>query len=447
GPAPHQKYSNQGDPTLAFCGDGTVVFGYLDYNGASAPHRLLVTRSTDGGRTWLGPGIVQETNGFPFADKPYIACAPAGGSYPNRAYVSWTNFGTTSPIRVVFSTDRGQTWTGAKNVSGGYGVQGSIPVAAANGLVYVFWLGPSGIEFTKSTNGGGTWAAYRTVSSASSIPGTQFRRNSFPTAGIDRSGGAHAGNVYVAWSDNRNGDPDILFSRSTDAGNTWSAPLRVNDDALGNGRDQFFPWLAVDEKGNVHLMWHDRRDDPANDRIHVYIATSHDGGLSFDANLRVTDLPSRGSLTGFLGDYAALAAGAGKVFPFWSDLRAGTGEEDVFLEIEPAFDYDLVKNVRFAADRETLEFDDQEPRVGSAIVYDVLVGDVADLLGGAPWSLARCAGENVNAPPARVDEVPPPGTAVYVLVRAQGPRGVGSYGSGGAHPDAWDGFDEQGACD
>ena len=38
---------------------------------------------------------------------------------------------------------------------------------------------------------------------------------------------------------------DIAFARSTDGGATWSAPQRVNDDALNNARDQFFPWLTV----------------------------------------------------------------------------------------------------------------------------------------------------------------------------------------------------------
>lgn len=446
GPSPARKYPSQGDPMVAFCGDGTAVFGYLDFQGSFAPHRLVVLNSTDGGRTWSAPGVIHEGS-TPFADKPYIACAPSGGSYGNRVYVSWTHFTSMfgGPIRVAYSTNRGQTWQGATNISETSGVQGSCPVAGKNGLVYVFWQGPGMIEFSKSQNGGQSWSARQTAANISEIGGTSFRRNSFPTAGLDAGNGPYAGNVYAAWADNRNGDPDIYFARSTDGGATWSAPSRVNDDPVGNRRDQFFPWLAVDVKGNVHLMWHDRRADPANRKFHIYIATSRDGGVSFDRNLRVTDVASDGSLTGFLGDYAALAARAGKIVPFWSDLRPGTGEEDGYIEVEPIFYYDLIKGIRFT-DRETMAFEDQEPRLGNAIVYDVLRGDVEDLRTSNPAGLTLCALEDLAAPPASLPENPAPGRAFYFLVRAQGPRGPGSYGSGTAHPDPWDGFDSTPRC-
>jgi hypothetical protein len=48
---------------------------------------------------------------------------------------------------------------------------------------------------------------------------------------------------------------DIAFVRSTDGGTTWSAPLRVNDDALNNGKDQFTPALSAGPDGTLHLSW------------------------------------------------------------------------------------------------------------------------------------------------------------------------------------------------
>ncbi len=448
GVMPFQKYASQGDPTVAFCGDGTAVFGYLDYNGAYMPARLIVARSTDGGATWLGPGVVQESSGFPFADKPYIACAPAGtGVYANRAYVSWTNFGAgSSPIRVAYSTDRGQTWTGAQNVSGN-GVQGSVPVAGTRGVVYVFWLGPSGIEFNKSANGGGAWAGAKPVSGVTGIgDDPAFRRNSFPTAGIDNSTGPYANSVYVAWADGRSGDADILLARSSDGGVTWSAPARVNDDPAGNGRDQFFPWMAVDEDGLVHLMWLDRRHDPEDRRFHVYIATSRDGGATFDRNRQVSDVESNSALTNFLGDYSGLAAGGARIMPLWSDLRAGTGEEDAYFQSEQAFAYDDVAGLRFRADRVTLDFDDQEPRLGSDVVYDVVRGDVADLADAGRAGLSACAAQNLGAPPALLPDVPAAGHATYYLLRAEGPRGAGGHGAGTGHPNPRGAYDDAPPC-
>ncbi len=402
GTMPFTKYGSQGDPTVAFCGDGTVVFGYLDYDGSYQPNRLVVAYSTDGGDTWQGPGTVAESNGTPFSDKPSIACARAEGTYRNRVYMSWTYFTSPfgGPIRVMTSDDHGLTWTNAHNVSSSYGVQGSVPAPGRDGEVYVFWRGSGKIEFVRSTDGGASWSSPATVATIDDIGnGPNYRRNSFPTAAVDISGGPRDGTVYVAWADARNGDADILLSRSTDHGQHWSEPVRVNDDPVGNGRDQYFPWLAVDEKGLVHVAFLDHRDDPAGNRYHVSIATSRDGGATFDRNLRVTDVPSDGSLTGFLGDYIGLAAGHGKIVPLWPDLRAGTGEEDVYIEVEPAFEYDIVAGVTFRDDKRTLDFDDQEPRLGDGIVYDVLLGNVLDLAGDAPWQRPRALPRTSTPPP------------------------------------------------
>lgn len=446
GVMPFRKYNNQGDPVAAFCGDGTALFVYLDYVAAYQPHRLVAAHSTDKGATWLGPGTVYQGS-YPFADKPWAACSPDGGPYDNRAYVTWTLFGGSGGIQAMYSDDYGVTWYGQEQISPSGGVQGSVIAPGRDGEVYVLWLGPTGIEFNKSTNGGGTWHGMGTASGVDRIGDTSFRRNSHPAAALDVSGGAYDGHLYAVWADDRDGDPDIYFTRSTDGGASWSDPWRINDDPVGNGCDQFFPWIAVDENGYVHVMWHDRRDDAGNDWFHVYLTTSRDGGETFDRNLRVSDVPSDGRLTGFLGDYAAIAAGGGTIYPMWSDLRGGTGEEDAYIEREPVFHYDIVSGVVFAEDKQTLAFDDQEPRLGAAIVYDVVLGNVSDLSTADPWSSTECLAEDLAGPPATVTDVPEAGEALYVLLRAQGPRGDGSLGSGSAHPDSRDAIDDTPPCD
>lgn len=442
---PFQKYIASGDPGIAHCGDGTVLYSYLDFDGAFLPHRFIVARSTDNGQTWLGPGLVQETTGVPFADRPQIACAGATGTFANRAYVSWTQFNLISGnIRVAFSDDRGQTWLGAKNVSGS-GVQGSMPVVGRNGAVYVFWQAGNAIQLARSTNGAGSFSAAQTISSAQPISDTNFRRPLYPSAAIDLSGGPFDGSLYVVWADQRFGDPDIVLIRSTDGGSTWSSPTRVNPDPQANGRDQFLPWVAVDETGTVLVKWYDRSHDAANVRQHVLVAASHDGGRQFDLPERATDVDTDGGRPDFCGDYCGVAARAGRAVPMWADGRTGTGEVDVYTQRLKVYPYDLVKNLRFL-DRSTISFDDQEPRTGTAIVYDVVRGDVADLPLATRATLATCERENLAAPPLTTAADPPAGHAWYYIVRAQGPRGSGSFGRSTIRPNPRESFDGLVTC-
>jgi hypothetical protein len=72
------------------------------------------------------------------------------------------------------------------------------------------------------------------------------RVNSFPVIATDR---ISVNILYAVWAENPSGDDDsdIMFARSTDGGNTWSSPIRVNDDvnAVGDFNSQFFPWMAA----------------------------------------------------------------------------------------------------------------------------------------------------------------------------------------------------------
>ena len=113
---------------------------------------------------------------------------------------------------------------------------------------------------------------------------------------------------------------DIFFARSADYGESWDSIFAVgqnptdieedelpkefrvplNDDndaqiATGSTRDevisgQALPRLAVDEKGNIGVIWYDTRRDPADHLLDVFGTISKDGGQTFSPNFRVTDV-------------------------------------------------------------------------------------------------------------------------------------------------------------
>ena len=136
---------------------------------------------------------------------------------------------------------------------------------------------------------------------------------------------------------------DVFFSRSTNHGATWEAPVQLNagvnatilnDDNNGlrsTGSDsdvaanQFFSRLAIDGNGNLASIWYDTRRDPANHKIDVFGTVSVDGGSTFSRNFRITKNsfdPNDGKFTDalgldnyFLGDYIALTVDNGSASP------------------------------------------------------------------------------------------------------------------------------------
>jgi len=202
---------------------------------------------------------------------------------------------------------------------------------------------------------------------------SNFRLNSAGNLAIDPSD--PTGNtLYVVFIDNRNGssfpsstqvtqqpadsfacprgtttDTDVFIVKSTDGGVTWTNPathspgaLRVNQDALGNGKDQWFPFAAVAPDGRLDVVFYDRRADPFNRSAHVYLGRSHDGGATW-TEIRLTEVPSNMNWAFddglFIGDYNGIAiAPDGTSYPFWTDARNGIPlirQSDVMMDTVP----------------------------------------------------------------------------------------------------------------
>ncbi len=335
------KYDAQGDPAVAAFRGGVFYYAFIDFNRNDGQNRLAVARSVDGGATWPHVGVVVDNEGpgsQPFEDKEYLVVDSTGGPFDGNVYVTWTNFPVVGGTSIQFSrsTDGANTFSAGRPISDFPSPQGSVPIVGPGGELFVTWIRGSLLEFDRSFDGGDTWGSDVLIAVQdplpSPLPGAAFRLNSFPTMVVDRSGGPHHGNLYVAWADeSASGQgPDIVLSRSVDQGATWSLPVRVSDDA--NGAFQWFPWLSVGPDGDVHIAFFDRREEPGSPRYHKYYARSTDGGLSFGPNVRVSDAVSDASQDGFgggfIGDYNGLAASGLSAHPYWTDVRAANANAE-----------------------------------------------------------------------------------------------------------------------
>ena len=330
-----------GDPVVLFDSLGNLYYGHLS-NPLSGwwIDRIVVQRSTNNGLTWNdGAGI--GLNVYPQAqDKEWLAVDHTQSPYRGTIYVTWTEFddyGSSSPsdssrIRFSKSTDQGITWSNAITISDRSGDcidsdntdEGAVPCVGPNGEIYVSWAGPLGLMFDKSTNGGQTWGTDIFVSS---MPGGWdynvsgiYRCNGLPITMCDISNFPYRGNIYVVWSDQRNGatNTDIFMSKSTNGGNTWSPAIKVNND--NTTREQFFVWSTIDySTGHLWFVFYDRRNTTGA-ATDVFVAKSTDGGNTFD-NFKVSESSFTPTSGVFFGDYTNIAAWNGKIYPIWMRLQ------------------------------------------------------------------------------------------------------------------------------
>ncbi|NUO83534.1 T9SS type A sorting domain-containing protein, partial [candidate division KSB1 bacterium] len=203
------------------------------------------------------------------------------------------------------------------------------------------------------------------------------------------------------WSDQRNGDndTDIWLAKSTDHGQTWSAPIRVNDD--GPGRQQFFTWMTIDQaNGALYFVFYDRRNYGDN-RTDVFMAVSQDGGESF-INFKVSASPFTPREEIFFGDYTNVAAHNNVVRPIWTrlhnaelsmmtaliDLDAITKVED---RSEPAPQtHALAQNFPNPfAEATYLSFKLHGPAIISLKIYDLLGKEVTTVIDRKPYGIGQ----------------------------------------------------------
>jgi hypothetical protein len=328
-----------GDPCIVASKKGHFYYLHLsDPKGSGWGSERLLDRivcqmSKDGGNTWSSGGGMGE-NHPKDQDKEWAACSPNG----NRVCATWTQFdayeskksGDESNILFSHSNCKAKKWKKAVQINevpgdcldGDNTVEGAVPAYGPKGELYVSWALGDTIFFDRSTDGGKTWltkdirAAQISGGWAQDIPGI-LRCNGMPVLMCDLSEGVGKGNLYITWSDTRNGadDTDIFFTSSSDGGNTWTPAKRINQDSAG--KQQFFPWLAIDQSnGHLHIVYYDRRNYSDN-KTDVFLATSMDGGKTWTEEV-ISESPFDPDPTVFFGDYNNISAHNGIVRPIWT---------------------------------------------------------------------------------------------------------------------------------
>ncbi|MEO7725058.1 MAG: dockerin type I domain-containing protein [Chthoniobacterales bacterium] len=250
------------------------------------------TRSTDGGLTWLNPINIPNSPAWGTPD------VDSNGTL----FIGGVNLGT------------GQAWcersSNAKDSAVTPTFDQSTPVNLGGSIGFSELINPVGLS------------------------GQVF-------LGVDRSGTSTNNNVYMLASVIPNGasnGTDVMFVRSTDAGQTFSAPVRVNDDPVNQNKWHWFGTLAVAPNGRIDSVWLDTRNATNNTDSQLFYSYSTDGGATWAPNVAVSN--SFNPFLGYpnqskLGDYLTMVSDntGGNV----AYAATFNGEEDVYhVRVSPA---------------------------------------------------------------------------------------------------------------
>ena len=300
---------------------GVVHAVYIDRrNGASD---IYYNRSTDGGTTWLNPDVRLDTTTAGSSNSVHPAVAHGTGQ---NVFVAWSDFRNSPSYRDVYlnrSQNNGTSWLSSDiRLDSGTGIDSyNVDIATDSlGGVYVVYEEllsnrSRQVWFVRSTNNGSTWSTPVRIDHNSVSPPAIAGE---PQIAVDGNGG-----IFVAWRDNRCGNPAIYFNYSLNQGATWqSNDIRLDTDTPCSNAYSGNPRIAADSSGNVYVVWVDYRNGYAD----IYVNSSNNRGQTFrpsDTRLD-TDPLGHDSLN------PAIAADIGGfAWVAWEDLRNGLS--DIYL--------------------------------------------------------------------------------------------------------------------
>jgi hypothetical protein len=327
-----------GDPGISINLNGRFILTRL----GQAPFTGLYSHySDDLGQTWSDQ-VVLSTDDLERA--ALTTDVNPSSAFANRTYAVWIKFAQPFPLMMSRSDDGGQSWTSPAAVN-------NPPVRSAggdvaigpNGEVYACWAGVSEsspfkeiqIGFARSDNGGMEWTVTENTFPVNGITGIlpekgNIRVNGLPRIAVDTTSGPRKGWIYIVTGQKElapaGNDPDIILYRSPDQGISWSPGIRVNQDALNNGKIQYFPAIHVDQYGAVNVLFYDDRNT-SSDSTGVTLARSRDGGASWNeypvSDHHFKPEPIGGLGQGYQGDNIDLTSNDSTLWPVWMDNVSG----------------------------------------------------------------------------------------------------------------------------
>ena len=381
-------YERSSDPWVSFGPTGTLHAISISFDRSTAHNAVLASRSTDGGNTWSAPAVLREDNSNSgplanlFNDKESIT---ADRTQPGYVYAVWDRIESPNnnpltppqayahalafrgPTWFARSKDDGASWETARKIfdpkpSRTQTIGNQIVVRPTDGTLvdgfsYITGSNGHGIHrgenaaVIRSTDKGDTWSDLTIIANMGdrgvrdpepvNCPGDNTP--STPCL-LVRTGdiipdfaAAPNGDLYAVWQSHRSftvlGNPvddTVLLSRSTDGGQSWSAPVKVNHTPSGFNEQAFTASVHVAASGDVAVSYYDMRNDAQGDSAlstdewiaHCHASCDQESSWPASQENRLTpasfDMRSAPYAIGyFVGDYEGLDNFGSTFTPFF----------------------------------------------------------------------------------------------------------------------------------
>jgi hypothetical protein len=330
------NFDRASDPWVSFAPNGDVYFAALAFDLTVQRGGVLVSKSTDGGRSW-GPitQVILDTDPLAINDKESITADALDSSH---AYAAWNRLyfaedGTIlAPAYFARTVDGGASWEAARPIfdpGPNNEAHGNVVHVLPDGALFIGFnlitniIAPVSqqVALLHSSDKGVTWSPTPTIVNELGTVGVIDPRDGhavrtasiLPVFAVDPRPLQRA--VYAVWQDARfsGGLVDqIVLARSSDGGVSWSEPALLS--APGDVQ-AFTPSLHVDGHGVVTVTYFDftfATDESGGLATDYWMIRSFDGGTSFGDRRRITgrsfDMSAAPDANGyFIGDYVGLA--------------------------------------------------------------------------------------------------------------------------------------------